>query len=548
MEHYIQNNDLSLFENAFTYATIGKALVALDGLFLRINRSFCRMVGYSEEEILNKTFQDITHPDDLRMDLDYIRQLIRGELDSYQMEKRYFHKLGHVVWVLLSVSLVRDEHKEPLFFIAQVQDISERKRVARELQSERDKFESIINGTADAITMVNVDGRVLQVNPAYERLFGWHPDEVVTKFPPAIPGSYRAEFYEVLERVKAGESVVGWETVRQRRDGTMVDVSLTVSPILDDIGVISMIVAIARDITEIKKSQRRARLATQVYQSITDGVIVTDEKSTIVSINSAFTDITGFAEAEVLGKKPFALIFGQDDKGFYEEVRKTLKSAGKWKGEVINKKKNGESFVEEISVTEVRDGNGNIINYVGIVADITERRHLEDETRHQAYHDPLTGLANRRLFAERLTEAITLAESQQHMTAVIFLDLDYFKLINDSLGHHQGDQVLRMVAERLTRCVGEHKTVSRLGGDEFNILLPHVNSPEDAAKVAGEILETLRQPFVLQGSEYFITASIGISMFPDDARDEETLVRNADTAMYLAKKQRGNIRFFSSTI
>ena len=249
----------TMFENAFNYSAIGMALVASDGRFLKVNGSLCNILGYPEEELLNMTFQEITHPDYLEIDLAYVRQMLNGEIRYYEMEKRYFHKQGNAVWVLLSVSLVRDELGVPLYFISQIQNISERKRVEEELKNEKDKLESIVNGSADAIAIQSVDGYILQVNPAFEKMYGWCSEELVGKRPPFIPESHREEYRHCFEKIKSGDPIMGFETVRQRKDGTLFNASLTVSPIRDASGHISMIVGTIKDITKIKQAEDMLR-------------------------------------------------------------------------------------------------------------------------------------------------------------------------------------------------------------------------------------------------------------------------------------------------
>lgn len=287
-------------------------------------------------------------------------------------------------------------------------------------------------------------------------------------------------------------------------------------------------------------------LAGKVFEILDDGIMVTDVNQTIVYVNATFTRLTGYTLEEVAGKTPRLLSSGRHTAAFYREMWTKINETGTWQGEIWNRKKNGEVYVEELSITRVLDDEGRVSHYVGIFKDITVRKHLEAKINHQALHDVLTGLPNRYLLKERLDEAIALARKTGTGVGVFYLDLDRFKRVNDSLGHHVGDKLLKQAAERIKQCLSERDTIARLGGDELAVLVPGVERREACAAKAGRILGAFEKPFYIEGHELFVTCSIGISLFPDDAGDGDELVRLADQALYEAKNAgRNNFRFYA---
>lgn len=282
--------------------------------------------------------------------------------------------------------------------------------------------------------------------------------------------------------------------------------------------------------------------AENLIDSSLDMIISVDVNRNIVEFNRAAEQVFGYTKAEVLGA-PIDLLYADTSEG--RQLHKNTQDGG-FTGEVANKKKNGDIFYSYVSASVMRDATGAPVGVMGISRDITERKRAEEIIVRQAYHDALTNLANRRLFMDRLTQALTRVQWHKRIVSVLFLDLDHFKSINDALGHSVGDLLLQAVAGRLTTCVRQGDTVARLGGDEFAIALADVARTSDIPKVAQKIIDTLSRPYVLEGRELFITTSIGICIYPDDAQDAETLVKNADVAMYRAKKHgRNNYQHYS---
>ncbi|CAA7625681.1 Signal transduction protein [Candidatus Terasakiella magnetica] len=283
------------------------------------------------------------------------------------------------------------------------------------------------------------------------------------------------------------------------------------------------------------RSRKDLSLARKVIEASLDGIMIISATHQIEFVNPAFTAMTGYPPEEIIGHNPNILKSGHHDDTFYRAMYETLAKQDYWQGEIWNRRKNGEFFPEWLTINVIRDDEGQISQYAAIFSDITERKKTEERIKNLAYFDVLTGLPNRRLFTDRLQIAIANAHRHSYLMAIMFLDLDLFKRINDSLGHGIGDRVLIETAARINSCVREGDTVARLGGDEFTILLPEVEHMEDAAKLAERLIAKVKQPFMIDSHELYVTTSIGIALYPEDGGTVEALIRNADTAMYRAK-------------
>ncbi len=284
----------------------------------------------------------------------------------------------------------------------------------------------------------------------------------------------------------------------------------------------------------------RLREAAAIIENTSEGVLITDLDGTIMSVNPAFSRISGYAPEELIGQNPRLLHSGRHDEAFYQALWQSLQETGAWQGEIWNRRKNGEIHPELVTINTVCDEEGQPSRYAEVVTDLSQLRQSQEKLEYLAHHDPLTDLPNRLLLSDRLRHALEEALRHQQPAALLFLDLDRFKQINDSFGHPAGDQLLRAVAERLTHCVRINDTVARVEGDEFVILLEDIKRQENAALVAEKILRSFSEPFNLLGQELYITPSIGIAAYPRDGGDCDTLLRNADTALFLAKDQGGN--------
>ncbi|HEX8986763.1 MAG TPA: diguanylate cyclase [Rhodocyclaceae bacterium] len=287
-------------------------------------------------------------------------------------------------------------------------------------------------------------------------------------------------------------------------------------------------------------SHHELQLAAKAFESTFEGILVTDADQVIQSVNPAFTQITGYRPQEVVGKTPSVLASGRHDAAFYRAMYDSLAAHGHWQGEICNRRKNGELYVEWLTVNAVKDSGGKVTNYVAVFTDFTTRKAAEDQIRFLAQHDGLTGLPNRTLLRERLLRAIAHAQRNGKKVAVIFLDLDDFKVINDTYGHPAGDEMLRVVGRRLSDTVRREDTVARLGGDEFILVLEELSNLDGIPGIARKIIDTVARPVVFEGIEMQTATSVGICFYPDDGHNPDELLKHADAAMYIAKEKGSN--------
>lgn len=330
------------------------------------------------------------------------------------------------------------------------------------------------------------------------------------------------------------------EELRKTHEGLEIKVKERTAELL------KMIELMQAEIKKREDAESSLRLAANVIESSNEAIMITDVDATIIEVNDAFCRVTGYPREEVLGKNPSCIGSGHHDAAFWKKMWQSLLETGHWKGEVWNRRKNGEIFPEMLSISVVKHEN-NVINYVGIFSDITRIKQTEKHLEHLAHYDPLTGLANRILFRARLDQAILKADRTSERVAVMMLDLDDFKKVNDTLGHPMGDALLSVMAKRIADSVRKIDTVARLGGDEFGLVLESFAEIRSLDFISAKILRRVSEPYSLAGQKVFVSASIGISLYPDDGRDVDILLRNADTAMYHTKKHGKNrVSYFSS--
>jgi len=298
-------------------------------------------------------------------------------------------------------------------------------------------------------------------------------------------------------------------------------------------------------VEKLERANERLQLFVKMFDNSGEAILITDARQRIIAVNPAFYKISGYAEEEVIGKNPNILRSGRQDEQFYREMWKAINDSGVWQGEIWNRRKNGEIYPEWLSVGTVKNAQNEIINYIAVASDITKRKEAEAHIEHLAHYDSLTHLPNRALFSDRLKHALLAGVRNDKKTALLFLDLDKFKSVNDTMGHLAGDMLLQSVAERLRSCVRESDTLCRQGGDEFMILLPEVSGPEDAERVARKIIDAMSAPHHIGDQELVITFSIGVSVSTEGVTDDE-MIKRADDAMYLAKEGgRNNYKFFA---
>lgn len=294
------------------------------------------------------------------------------------------------------------------------------------------------------------------------------------------------------------------------------------------------------DVTERREREEELRLAATVFDIADEAVVITNPTNEIISVNPAFSAITGYAPQEVLGRNPSMLSAKSQPKAFYQALWQSLIETGSWRGEVVNRRKSGEVYIEWLSIKRITDARGQVTHHVAVFSDITTRKVVEKRMQHLALHDVLTDLPNRALLAERLGQAIVHAQRDKSRLGLLYFDLDKFKPVNDNYGHDVGDRLLQAVAQRVRDCVRASDTVARIGGDEFVVLLVPVQEARDVLAVAEKIREALNQPFDVAGHTVEVAASIGVAVYPEHGSDEATLTQCADAAMYEAKRNGRN--------
>ena len=410
------------------------------------------------------------------------------------------------------------------------------------LRHESERLSVTLSSIGDGVLAADTEGRVTFMNPLAEALTGWTSDAAmghsVLEVFHVINQSSRDEVDCPVGRCLREGKVVGLadRTLLIARDGTERPIADSAAPIRHRDGRIAGAVLVFRDQTEERRTLDRLALAASVSENSLNGVIITDAQQRIIEVNPAFTRITGYSRAEALGQTPHLLSSGRHDADFYAAMWSEIHATGQWRGEIWNRHKDDNVFPEELSIVAVRDADGTSIRYIGIFSDITQIKTQEAQLRQMAHYDPLTGLPNRMLLADRMKVALATATRSGEKLAVCYLDIDGFKPVNDTWGHATGDRLLQEVAGRMRDTVRGGDTVARLGGDEFVLLLANTTDLEQCKASLSRILQSVTQPIFIDGAALTITASVGITLFPDDKADADTLLRHADQAMYAAKE------------
>lgn len=406
------------------------------------------------------------------------------------------------------------------------------------------------DGAEAQVSLAN--GYVVDCNRTFLDIVGYEHLEDLSRVPYStlIPVEQRQAVGDLCAVASPARGAIReYEREFLRRDGGRVPVLVQSLLRRDAEGRVYELWDLVTDITERKRSQQQLHLAAKVFEGAGEAIIITDGQCRIISVNKAFCQITGYLAEDVHGENPRILGAGIQNREFYADMWAQINSTGAWRGEVWNRRKSGEVFPEWLSITALVDAGGQATHYIGIFSDITERKRTEERIRFLVQHDVLTGLPNRLLLRDRLEHAFACATRDERKVAVLCVDLDHFKTINDSLGHRVGDMLLQQVSARMAELLRAVDTISRQGGDEFIIILNGVVEDADAARVAEKLREVLAEPFRFGERELDVSCSIGISVYPRDGMDAETLIKSADTAMYLAKENgRDNHQFFKPSL
>ncbi len=404
-------------------------------------------------------------------------------------------------------------------------------------------FKAVVEQSSDAIVTRDAIGNITSWNKAATMLFGYEDFEVIGKNLDIVLKPVEHNIFTIADKPQSQEI-----TVNDRHEQPIA-ISLNVAPLLSKKKVLIGDISIIRDITSHKETQEQLLQAAAVFKSTTEGVLITDNKTNIIAVNQAFTRLSGYSEEESVGNKAGFTRSGLHPKEFYQNMWVSILKDDYWRGEVIDRRKNGETYPKWLSISVVRNDDREIIYYVGVFSDITHIKEAEERLQYIANHDFLTDLPNRLLFEDRLEHAIARAKKDNTNLSLLFLDLDRFKNINDSLGHLIGDRLLQEVVNRIKNVIDEADTLARIGGDELIIIREEYTDKKSLSLIAEKIINAISQPLHIDQHELFITTSIGISTFPEDGNEGSQLLKNADAAMYQSKNSgRNRYSFYSSKL
>jgi len=413
-----------------------------------------------------------------------------------------------------------------------------------ELAEINDDFENVLNSIQKAVLVIDADLMINQFNATSRAFFNFDTAKNKTPNLSSIEAFFNAK--SLISQIKTviSEGEVFQDTLVHQQQYY----ELMLYPYINiRTKSITGVVMTITDITQSKLAEQQINIAAKVFESALEGIIITDSEQRIIKVNSAFTKITGYSSAEIIGKMPRTFSSRRQGKDFYQKMWEAIEKTGEWQGEIWNKRKNGEVFPEWLSISILTDDQGKPMGYIGIFSDITKLVSAQKLIQQQANFDFLTKLPNRQLFFDRLQQAMIQAKRQNKLIGVMFIDLDGFKVINDSLGHSQGDIILQKIAKQMTRVARESDTFARFGGDKFTCLSANMNSETDVIPLVEKLLQAISAPVIVNDLKLNITASIGISIFPTNGEDAETLIQHADNAMYKAKAEgRNSYQFFTA--
>lgn len=524
-------------------ASVGSWLMDVRSNVLSWSEESYRIFGVQPgTPVTYETFLHCIHPDDRAFVDHRWRAALQGQ--PYDITHRLIVN-GQLKWVRERAELHFDPNGRLIGGIGTTQDITEHRMLENALCQSQEQFMKVFDEAPIGMLICDLACKSIQSNRALQKIFGYSEAELLSiPFRQIIHPDDMDSVVESHRRLLQGNGdSYQQEDIRYlRKDNEVVWVRATTALVRDIQGKPSFTITMLEDVTERKQAEEDMKLAALVYQSSSEAIQVTDANNRIIATNPAYTEITGYTAQEVIGKNPGLLRSDRHDKAFYETMWEELNSTGRWQGEIWNRRKNGECYVEWLSISTIYHADGSVHRRVALFSDITAKKKNEELVWHQANYDGLTGLPNRHMLHDRLERAIRKAHRVALPLALLFIDLDRFKEVNDSLGHEIGDILLKEAAQRMESCVRESDTVGRFGGDEFVIILSELNGIDCIERIADSLLAKLAVPFRLGSEMIYISASIGVALYPDDAKDEATLLRFADQAMYAAKSE-GRNRF-----
>jgi len=524
---------ISVLDRSYRYLAVNDTYLKHHGLAREV------IVGHSVAELLGQTRFDALVKEKLDRCLAGERVHYSDWFDFPTTGRRF---------VDVTYTPYHDDSGQITGVIVASRDLTDLEQAHQALMDTETRYRLMVDQVADALFIHDQSGRFLDVNQRACDTLGYSRAELLGMGVLDVEQDFDLAAAKAIWDSLLPGQLLTFLGHQRRKDGTSFPVEIRLSCI--DLKGQRLITALTSDIHERVQAEEKLRQAAVVFDNAQEGVMVTDRNARILAVNPAFCEITGYDEAEVLGETPAKFKSGRHDTAFYQAMWSALSETGRWQGEVWDRRRDGEVYPKWLSISAVRDAGGQTVRYVSLFADITHLKESEARLEHLAHFDVLTDLPNRLLFTSRLEHAVEQARRHGRHIALLFLDLDRFKTVNDSLGHPAGDELLIAVAQRIRARLRDEDTLARLGGDEFVILLEQLDAAPMAAVVAQDLLQVLAAPVQLSGGhEVFIGASIGISLFPDDADNAMRLVSSADAALYQAKEQgRNTYRFYTEAL
>ena len=510
-----------------------------------------QLLGYQPDELIGRSVFDLIHPEDRPVVLQAFLGVLEQPGQTASAEFRFQNKDGS--WRYLAAVGKNLLHEPGIAgVIVNSRDVTQKKVAVAELRESEERFRQLTENIDEVFWISDASiTKMYYISPAYEKIWGRSCESVMKSprsFLDAVHPDDREELLASLAANEVGRPYsIEYRIIRP--DGAVRWISDRGFPVFDQHGAVHRCAGIAEDVTAKVRDQAQLRLQSSALSAAANSIFITDKQGRIMWVNAAFCRLSGFAIEELIDQTPRILKSGKHDAGFYQHLWQTVLAGRVWSGEVVERRKNGELYTVHQTITPLTDGCSEITHFIAVHEDITARKDAEARIEHLAFHDPLTGLCNRVELHNRLEQAVQQAKRHSRSLALHFIDLDRFKVVNDTLGHSVGDSVLQAVATRLEGCLRESDTAARIGGDEFAVLQPELANPEGAATLASRIVGAMADPFRVCGHDIHISPSIGISFFPLDSSEPDELLRNADMAMYLAKNEgRNNFQFFTSAL
>ncbi|SFJ97424.1 EAL domain-containing protein [Methylophaga sulfidovorans] len=496
-----------------------------------------KSLGYGDDEFPESLDEsiDYIHPEDRERSVTRLEGYITGEYTTYYDELRLLCGDGSWKWVMIRGMIIkRDKNLKPIRIIGTTTDISYFKKIQDELRTSTSKLRELLEYSPIAVRiMTKASKKIVFANKRYTELVNQSVDTLGEVNPSDFYAN--SDVHEsYLEQVAKGQTIYN-QLTELDIDGQGKKWTLASYLPIQYAGE-ECNIGWFYDITDRLKNEEALRLHASVFDDAWEGILITDKENRIISVNRAFTEITGYTEEELIGEDPKILASGRQQADFYQNMWECINTEGRWRGEIWNRKKNGEFFAEILTISAIKNPQGEITSYLGLFVDITEIKKTERQLVNMAHYDALTQLANRTLLSDRLEQAISIARRTEKILAVCFLDLDGFKPINDEFGHETGDKLLVAVAERLSQVTRSGDTAARMGGDEFIILISNINSLDELEPILTRLSQKIAEPIKINYRKHHVTASIGVAIYPIDNVDGDTLIRHADLAMYEAKQ------------